>query len=62
MTDGLFAVAESDIGIIAPYSAQCKKIRTLLKAKNPNTEINVGSAELFQGQVCCGFSFFSQIH
>ncbi|KDQ06471.1 hypothetical protein BOTBODRAFT_121476 [Botryobasidium botryosum FD-172 SS1] len=40
-------MTDTDIGIIAPYSAQCGKIRTLLKA---NPDISVGSAEQFQGQ------------
>ncbi|KDQ06709.1 hypothetical protein BOTBODRAFT_121128 [Botryobasidium botryosum FD-172 SS1] len=39
---------DSHIGVIAPYSAQCAKIRLLLKTQYP--EINIGSAEQFQGQ------------
>lgn len=43
------SLANDDIGIIAPYNAQCGKIRTLLKPVAPN--IKVGSVEEFQGQV-----------
>jgi len=46
----MFGMRDSDIGVIAPYSAQCRKLRTLLKANHPNSEITVGSAEQFQGQ------------
>ncbi|KDQ06469.1 hypothetical protein BOTBODRAFT_149656 [Botryobasidium botryosum FD-172 SS1] len=41
-----FGLADSDIGVISPYSAQCGKIRTLLSSP----EITVGSTEQFQGQ------------
>nr|GAT48863.1 RNA helicase [Mycena chlorophos] len=41
-------IADEDIGIIAPYHAQCKKIRTLLRPIAP--QVKVGSVEEFQGQ------------
>lgn len=41
--------ADQDIGVIAPYRAQCSKIRTLLRAVADG--VKVGSVEEFQGQV-----------
>lgn len=41
--------ADSDIGIIAPYNAQCLKIRTILRGVADN--VKVGNVEEFQGQV-----------
>ncbi|KDQ06711.1 hypothetical protein BOTBODRAFT_39424 [Botryobasidium botryosum FD-172 SS1] len=43
-------IHDKDIGVIAPYSAQCRKLRTLFQANYPNSAISVGSAEQFQGQ------------
>ncbi|KAF8341944.1 RNA helicase [Amanita rubescens] len=43
-----FRTAESDIGIITPYNAQCLKIRAILKGVAD--DIKVGSVEEFQGQ------------
>lgn len=39
-----------DIGIIAPYHAQCQKILSILPRELEGTK--VGSVEEFQGQVC----------
>ncbi|KZT41659.1 P-loop containing nucleoside triphosphate hydrolase protein [Sistotremastrum suecicum HHB10207 ss-3] len=41
-------LTSSDIAIISPYSAQCKKIRELIRPIDPL--IKVGSVEEFQGQ------------
>ncbi|KZS94817.1 P-loop containing nucleoside triphosphate hydrolase protein, partial [Sistotremastrum niveocremeum HHB9708] len=41
-------LVSSDIAIISPYSAQCKKIRELIRPIDPL--IKVGSVEEFQGQ------------
>ncbi|ETW81078.1 hypothetical protein HETIRDRAFT_385786 [Heterobasidion irregulare TC 32-1] len=46
--DRRFGVSDQDIGIIAPYHAQCVKIRTSLK--KIAEDIKVGSVEEFQGQ------------
>ena len=45
---------EQDIGVIAPYHAQCQRIRNQLDAGSG--EIKVGSVEEFQGQVSRGTS------
>lgn len=42
-------VSGADIGIIAPYSKQVKKIRNALRT-SPLNDITVGSCEQFQGQ------------
>jgi superfamily I DNA and/or RNA helicase len=44
------SLAQKDIGIIAPYQAQCLKLRKALK--DVASDIKVGSVEEFQGQVC----------
>ncbi|KAI0316091.1 P-loop containing nucleoside triphosphate hydrolase protein [Amylostereum chailletii] len=41
-------ILNKEIGIIAPYHAQCQKIRTLLRSIGE--DIKVGSVEEFQGQ------------
>jgi helicase MOV-10 len=41
--------ADADIGIIAPYHAQCVKLRTSLR--NVADGVKIGSVEEFQGQV-----------
>lgn len=41
--------ADNDIGVIAPYHAQCLKIRAVLRAVADG--VKVGSVEEFQGQV-----------
>ncbi|OBZ77616.1 putative helicase MOV-10 [Grifola frondosa] len=41
------SVADADIGVIAPYHAQCLKIRRIL---NVTDDLKVGSVEEFQGQ------------
>ncbi|KAI0062690.1 P-loop containing nucleoside triphosphate hydrolase protein [Artomyces pyxidatus] len=47
-SDRKFRCTDSDIGVVAPYHAQCVKLRTLLR---PIAEgIKVGSTEEFQGQ------------
>ncbi|KAF9003324.1 RNA helicase [Cyathus striatus] len=46
--DRQFRTSDSDIGIIAPYHAQCLKIRTALRGVAD--EVKVGSVEEFQGQ------------
>ena len=43
-------VADKDIGIIAPYHAQCLKLRKALK--DVASDVKIGSVEEFQGQVC----------
>lgn len=45
-----FGVDPEEIGVIAPYRAQVRTIRELLKQANLS-EISVGSVEQFQGQV-----------
>ena len=42
--------ADDDIGVIAPYHAQCVKIRKALQSSGAE-KIKVGSVEEFQGQV-----------
>ncbi|OCH84002.1 hypothetical protein OBBRIDRAFT_840039 [Obba rivulosa] len=46
--DHRFRISGEEIGIIAPYNAQCRKIRMALKGVAD--EIKVGSVEEFQGQ------------
>ncbi|KAF8906739.1 AAA domain-containing protein [Gymnopilus junonius] len=41
-------LADADIGIIAPYHAQCQKLRTILRPFADG--VKVGSVEGFQGQ------------
>lgn len=43
-------ISTSDIGVIAPYNQQVRRIRTLLRGAN-GEGIKVGSVEEFQGQV-----------
>ena len=45
-------VTDQEIGVIAPYNAQVKKIRVAL-TKDFTKDIKVGSVEEFQGQVRC---------
>lgn len=42
-------LTDQDIGVIAPYHAQCLKIRAVLR--NVADAVKVGSVEEFQGQV-----------
>jgi len=46
--DRKFRLTDQDIGVIAPYHAQCKKIKAVLKAVADG--VKVGSVEEFQGQ------------
>ncbi|KAJ7676472.1 P-loop containing nucleoside triphosphate hydrolase protein [Mycena rosella] len=46
--DRRFRVTDDDIGVIAPYHAQCLKIRAVLRAVADG--VKVGSVEEFQGQ------------
>ncbi|KAF8970478.1 RNA helicase [Flammula alnicola] len=46
--DRRFLTTDADIGIIAPYHAQCLKLRTALR--NVADGVKVGSVEEFQGQ------------
>ncbi|TCD60518.1 hypothetical protein EIP91_009945 [Steccherinum ochraceum] len=46
--DSSVCITDNDIGIIAPYHAQCQKIRKSLNAVAD--EVKVGSVEEFQGQ------------
>jgi helicase MOV-10 len=48
-------LADADIGIIAPYHAQCLKLRSALR--NVAESVKIGSVEEFQGQVCIFFPF-----
>ena len=45
----IHVTADQDIGVVAPYYAQCRKIRATLKATAGG--VKVGSVEEFQGQV-----------
>ncbi|PPQ91576.1 LOW QUALITY PROTEIN: hypothetical protein CVT25_012644 [Psilocybe cyanescens] len=49
-SDRAFRTADKDIGIIAPYHAQCVKLRAALR--NVADDVKIGSVEEFQGQVC----------
>ena len=46
----LVVKAAKEIGVIAPYHAQCQKIRKLLKTVENGSDVTVGSVEQFQGQ------------
>ena len=43
-------LVDADIGVIAPYHAQCLKLKTALRSIAEG--VKVGSVEEFQGQVC----------
>ncbi|PPQ92958.1 hypothetical protein CVT25_000221 [Psilocybe cyanescens] len=47
-SDRAFCTADKDIGIIAPYHAQCVKLRAALQ--NFADDVKIGSVEEFQGQ------------
>ncbi|KAJ7636873.1 P-loop containing nucleoside triphosphate hydrolase protein [Roridomyces roridus] len=47
-SDRKFRITDADIGVIAPYHAQCQKIRNTLRAVAEG--VKVGSVEEFQGQ------------
>ncbi|KAG6843566.1 hypothetical protein H0H93_000619, partial [Arthromyces matolae] len=47
-SDRHFRTTDNDIGVIAPYNAQCRKIRTALRGVADG--VKVGSVEEFQGQ------------
>ncbi|GAA6062911.1 hypothetical protein JCM10212_004360 [Sporobolomyces blumeae] len=42
------SVVDSDIGVIAPYAAQCKRLRIALKQQQ-HPKLTIGSVEQFQG-------------
>ncbi|RDB30431.1 putative helicase MOV-10 [Hypsizygus marmoreus] len=46
--DRRFRTTDNDIGVITPYNAQCRKIRTALRGVADS--VKVGSVEEFQGQ------------
>ena len=48
-TISIFTKEPAQIGIIAPYRAQCTKLRKTLKQIAP--EIKIGSVEEYQGDV-----------
>ncbi|KAG6877586.1 hypothetical protein C0993_005916 [Termitomyces sp. T159_Od127] len=48
-------IADNDIGVISPYNAQCRKIRTALRGVADG--VKVGSVEEFQGQVQLKFPY-----
>lgn len=56
----IFLVADEDIGIIAPYHAQCLKLKKALRSIAK--DVKVGSVEEFQGQVCLDLVFSIYIH
>ncbi|KAG6811022.1 hypothetical protein H0H92_009325 [Tricholoma furcatifolium] len=47
-SDRQFRTTDNDIGVISPYNAQCRKIRTALRGVADS--VKVGSVEEFQGQ------------
>ncbi|KZT00672.1 P-loop containing nucleoside triphosphate hydrolase protein [Laetiporus sulphureus 93-53] len=47
-SDRYFRITDAQIGVIAPYHAQCMKIRTALRGVAD--EVKIGSVEEFQGQ------------
>ncbi|KAG6873915.1 hypothetical protein C0995_009695 [Termitomyces sp. Mi166 len=58
-SDRRFRTTDNDIGIIAPYNAQCRKIRTVLRGVADG--VKVGSVEEFQGQVQLKFLYFDVV-
>jgi helicase MOV-10 len=46
-----------DIGVIAPYRAQCQKIRQALRLDSMD-DVKVGSVEEFQGQASWCISIY----
>ncbi|VDC03813.1 unnamed protein product [Peniophora sp. CBMAI 1063] len=48
-SDRRLRISSKDIGIVAPYHAQCQKIKKILRALGAE-DIKVGSTEEFQGQ------------
>lgn len=55
LTSSNHSIADYDIGVIAPYHAQCLKIRAGLRGIADG--VKVGSVEEFQGQVSIPHTF-----
>ena len=55
-------LADVDIGVIAPYHSQCKKLQVAL-SRVATSQLKIGSVEEFQGQVFHSmFTLFTSVH